>query len=742
MRTNNLGDVALSTASRKREKFNLTHDVNTTCGFGETQPLVCRLLPPNTKTTCGVESLVRLAPMLSPTFGRMNLKFWHYFVGMSDLGPRFAAMMAQEPISRGSLTYKPTVVPNISLKYLSSLVLCGAFCTIYQCSSDNSQTDDSLNASVWETYKYIDDSSTINSIMSDLSPNLLYNQTLPEFGAYTGTAIKMELLFPNGNNNGIIPLGNPSLDATFFLESPAFDADGVPYEWTPVTLDGADYVITKQVGNRWLSFAFRLSAFGKRIRKILLGCGYQVNFNSDINVNAMPLFAYFKAYFDVFGLTLYQGYETTPCAKLLTDIDIHNTPNISDYYRNNDTNWWSFVFDLGCCWVTDPQDFVSAHTSTNAVSPSITPQFKNSFVDVSQTPNITTIDSTTETNIAQKNGHSYIDNIVHGHLDSELLKRLYRWTNRNTIAGRRIAELLKAQGLGAYMDECKPNFIGHSQVEINVNDVTATAETFKPDGATAQNLGSYAGKGIGYGDSKTFTYENSEFGYWVTLCAVVPSSGYCQAIDGNNLCVDKFEFYNPEFDGLGMELDQKVNVVGSLDWVSPRDGSLDGGFGYIPRYSSLKVAHNKMNGDFSLRGSRSAYLPYTLDKIIDVGERFVEPTANGNGKKWIATKMLRPVDLPMAGNSWRFNSRYPWLNNFKRIFVDSGALVDNRYALRTAYKDMHTLMNYEITGNMYDDFMVHNIVKFIEFAPMLPISESFETYDEETEKPDTAIGKA
>ena len=57
MKTSNLGNVAVSTATRKREKFNLTHDVNTTCGFGETQPLVCRLLPPNTKSKMSVETI-------------------------------------------------------------------------------------------------------------------------------------------------------------------------------------------------------------------------------------------------------------------------------------------------------------------------------------------------------------------------------------------------------------------------------------------------------------------------------------------------------------------------------------------------------------------------------------------------------------------------------------------------------------------------------------------------------------
>lgn len=741
MKTSNLGNVAVSTATRKREKFNLTHDVNTTCGFGETQPLVCRLLPPNTKSKMSVESLVRLAPMVSPTFGRISLKFWHYFVGISDLIQSFAGMMSQEPVNLGGSTYKPTAVPYIGLNHLSAIVLCGAQCTIYECSSENTNPDDSKLNALWETYKYIDDSARCAQIMADLNANIRTGHSFPEFGGYQGTALRLELINPTGNNNAWIPLANPDGLTSFFLQSPAFDSDGVPIEWQPVSLEGADYVIIRQVNNKTYAFAFRLSAFGKRLRKILLGCGYQVNFSSSKNVSMLPLFAYFKAYFDVFGLTLYQGWETTNCAVILKRVDAQHLPDMLHWYTNNAHEFWSFIYDLGCCWVTDPQDFVSAHMTTNAVSPAISTTFKNSFVDVTNTPNITTIDSTDETGLTQDNGHSYIDDIAHGQLDSELLKRLYRWTNRNTIAGRRLAELMKLQGLGDYMDSCKPSFIGHSEVNINVNDVTATAETFKPDGKTAQNLGSYAGKGIGYDDSKTFEYENSEFGYWVTLCAVVPEAGYCQSVDGNNFCIDKFDFYNPEFDGLGMEMDSKLNVVGSLDWSSGFDGNLDGGFGYIPRYSSLKIAHNKMNGDFNLRGTRSAYLPYTLDKIIDVGERLVERDGDSD-KRYIVTKQFLPTRFPTAGNVWRFNSRYPWLNHFKRIFVDNSELIETLYQQRVAYKDEHTLKNLEIAGNMYDDFLVHNIVKLISYAPMLPISESFETYDEEIEKPNTAIGKA
>lgn len=66
MKTNTLGKVKMQSSVRPRSRFDLTHNVNTTFGFGETQPLSCRLLVPGTKSICSNESLIRLAPMVSP----------------------------------------------------------------------------------------------------------------------------------------------------------------------------------------------------------------------------------------------------------------------------------------------------------------------------------------------------------------------------------------------------------------------------------------------------------------------------------------------------------------------------------------------------------------------------------------------------------------------------------------------------------------------------------------------------
>ena len=300
-----------------------------------------------------------------------------------------------------------------------------------------------------------------------------------------------------------------------------------------VSLSGADYVITKR-GNsgRWYSFAFKLSDFGKRLRKILLGCEYQINFaDNGGELDALPLFAYFKAYYDTFGLTLLTNFDTTYARKWQTRAEFDNHVNFGDDLRNGDDLAWRFINDLGNLWVTVSQDYVSAHIASTAVSPSI--DMKSRFIDVKMPSNIEQVDSANgnpDLSLAGMNGHSFINGIEHGELDAEYLKRLYRWTNRNTIAGKKIEALLRAQGLGDFCDKCESTFIGYDEVGLTISDVVATSDTFNPETNDGSPLGAYGGRGLAYLHGEKHVYFNREVGYWVSLIAVVPESGYCQAV--------------------------------------------------------------------------------------------------------------------------------------------------------------------------------------------------------------------
>lgn len=827
MKTNNIGKVSIAASKRKRARFNLSHDVNTTCGFGEVQPLMCRHMVPNSKLVVDPKQLIRLAPMVAPTFGRMRYQSFASFIPFSDLSENFAAMMAQTSVSRGGKTFIPKRVPSMELCNLSALCLVGAQITIYSRMEYGSASNvyNSLPVSQWDLsagsikYPAFGYASPLAShfVAQGTTSSLPPGAFLDVFGFDNVACGWLELGWllngPNafrakgsvsGNANAnklFIPVTNPTI-ASFFDYQPDNESSVLMksnhYPFAPVSLDGADYLISHEVSYlestsstattpSRVIFAIKLSSFGKRIRKILQGLGYQINFGSSEQVSIYPLFAFYKAYFDSFGLTLFQNWQSTNASKLLTWFDYENkfadvvstssrgdwSDNYLDaaFWRSSESAsnanpitddtitriLWGFFVDLGNTFATESQDYVSAHIASTAVSPKL--GLSSEFIDVdSLGAKITEVDSSAGSSNEPVNSHAYINQMFHGNLDSEYLKKLYKWTNINTIAGRRIAELLRAQGLGAYVDECRSNFIGTYNLPLDINDVTSTADTQTVADDSGAVLGQYAGKSVSFGKGRKWSWETSEDGYFVVLSVLMPQSGYCQAVDGSLFCLDKLDYYNPEFDGLGMEATRRLQIVGTSNCVSTAD---DGGqsanygvfdkwaknFGFIPRYSSLKVANNVMNGDFNLRSTRTKFLPYTMDKFIDIDSQQVIAieTMKQNSQDVNVYKIgegLALSDLPTANPVWRFVARYPWLENYNRIFVDVGSN-QMQYLGELNGGIYGSSAWFDLCSQQEDNFLVHNVLNVQYYAPMLPVEDSFETLQEGNEgKANTGMTKA
>ena len=90
-----LGQIATQTAFKARSRFNLDHDYNTTLTFGETQPSFIREMIPGSKLEVKTNSLVRLPPMLAPTFGRMKIENRSHFIPISSLVKHFQDIPAK-----------------------------------------------------------------------------------------------------------------------------------------------------------------------------------------------------------------------------------------------------------------------------------------------------------------------------------------------------------------------------------------------------------------------------------------------------------------------------------------------------------------------------------------------------------------------------------------------------------------------------------------------------------------------
>lgn len=782
MKNNTLSKVQIDSSKRPRKRFNLAYDVNSTASWGDLQPHVCKFMYPNTKNVLQSESLVRLAPMLAPTFGRVQLKQFHQFVDVEDIYPPFAALMSQTSYT-GKSTYVPQCVPRVPLAYLSLFAFAGCRMTCYYKSS----ADEDFSTA---TLYYVDSTTLPNGAREafdnyigaagELSLNchshprsnvystkyyLPFNYTSGNWFNACGLLSPFSRAFimkcagenPTSDKRLLplyLPIANTFLDPYNRLATgyDFFDYmnDGLAYNSDVVTLEGADYVVQRQItvgsgtSQHTISvyMACRFSSLGKRIRKHLLGLGYQINLESCELVSLLPLMADYKAYYDMFGIQQLNNFEDTTLAKLIQHISFNNyseysTRLIGDTLAGDDALWTSIgylkglLFDVGESWYTDEQDFVSAHQRQTTFGPRasgdgiFTPAIRAGAVPVYNF-------AIGESALDKEAGFNADTYNYFTHVDVELLKRLYRWSNSQSVAGKQIADALRAQGYQSYVDSCHSNFIGSDESMIVINDVVSTADTYSSDSHKGAILGEYGGKGIGYSNGDSFVYETDKFGYWIGFFVIVPKSGYSQGIDATLTDTDKFSFYNPEFDGLGFQLDTKSVVCESLSFTDEAHAQTDPlSFGFVPRYSEWKVSKNISNGDFSLRGTRNTYQPYCLDKEIPVGERRIALIDGALGQEnttWSLEKLFTSGDLPVAGQIWRYVGRYPWLGNYDRIFANfNGSSLYERLqeVYRTGGLDANMCL-----ANSYDNFLIHFIVNLQSYAPMLPIEETFGTDDD------------
>lgn len=761
---NVFGKVIVDTGDIKRSKFSLNHQVSTSMDIGELQPLCCRLLKPKSKTICKGRHLVRLDPMVAPSVGSLKQKTWHHFVGMSELTRKFSALLTKQLVSGSTTFFRPQNLPYMTLSDISALCLIGADYTLYVHDPSASETADSADT-YWRSFTN-ETSATATACVNFINGAYNPSFTATSFPSFSGGAVNLQLFFGNQfPANSWLPCGRTS-SAQFFHRNGAF-TDTSADSWSEVPLNSADYVVRQQYTNAGVTYqlciAVRLSAFGKRIRKILIGCGYRINFlAASKNMSLMPLFAYYKAYFDSFGLCLFDSWESSRAKLLLERFDVGLLSNLSINQGIGDNELFlQFVCaELGRTYVSEDYDYISAHQSqdvyqnnSGAADGDKARGFVNNIVlnTPGSTNGVTGIGQTAQlvqgTAVQSATGHVYINRTNHTEVDAELLKILYKWTNRETAAGRRIAELLRAGGYGRYVDEQKSNFIGYEELDIDIVDVNATADSSNTIVGANSTLGEYVGKGVGVtkqGDIKSFEFENDEFGYWITLSAIVPESGFCQGVDPLNEVISADQFYSQEFDGLGMELEDFTIVKGDTDWQNRLEaaevGRFTASFGMVPRHSRWKVSHNIVNGDIDLRSTRAGNLPFMLDKFISVGDRECKLVATTNTtSRYRAVKGLQMSDLPIGGYAWRFLNRFPWLNNFDRIFADLSTDVAR---FQQVIQGVITMGNYEYCAYGRDHFNVFNWFDMVTYSGMKPISESYGTTDENDGNGDTTMSRA
>lgn len=163
-------------------------------------------------------------------------------------------------------------------------------------------------------------------------------------------------------------------------------------------------------------------------------------------------------------------------------------------------------------------------------------------------------------------------------------------------AKKDVASQIKALFGENYNDPHDPVYLGSYSTNVNIDDVTATAAG--EVGASSSILGELAGK-VKQGDNKNGVFERSfdDDGIVIGVHYVMPRNNY----DSNRLSrwntkVSRFDYYYPQFDGLGYQPVLSYERYLTLNLV--RDGYPTSLFGFAPRYYEYKQRTNEVHGSF------------------------------------------------------------------------------------------------------------------------------------------------
>lgn len=672
-------NVKIAFDNDKRYYHDLGHDVSTTMDYGFVTPLHMRMMLPKSKAKFKLNSFVRLAPVAIPAFGRLSLKSYSRFVAFTDLLHNFESLLSATSYRGSGSSYIPTAVPYLTQKELTRFLMFFSTPTVYNYSDQNSSQGE-----IEFTDVYLDSSATKANVLDYITLNSQMTNCLSSF-----------------------------------MSAPATSA----HSQNVTTYSDADLFFVNEQSKKIVTF--KLSRSGKNLMKVFKGFGFQPG-GSDQKISLLYPAAYYKAWFDQFCPLRDATWKDTSWHALFETIEQNNNSHASLITL---TNLWLSLASIRNCYYTSDVDFISAHIDGTAVSSS------NSILQVNSgdfgSQNIGTNNTHSQPTYATNNNP-----VTNNRLDAVKLRALSilnKFVNKNTQFGGKVSAYLKAHYGADYLDDNTSGYIGQSSINIEISDVMSNADTWNGQSGAAsigEVIGSYAGKGVGYGAGDTLTYTAPTFGIWVTFAAIVPQATFVQSINPELSMTGRFDFPSSTFDALGFETSPKSIAFGCNELLE--SGSIDAdystGLGNVPRYSASKVSQCIMNGDMSLRSTRELMSRYTLDRFITPNDMVSDDDAlypGPSSKQTWTWNYWYPGNI-VAGTFWRYVGKEEFLGNFNRIFSNIG--VDE---FHENYDPQMPSQIYEIYNPMADNFIVHNVIEFGVTNYLKPLSESFDTGAEE-----------
>lgn len=666
----------------KRNKLNMSADVNATFDFGVVQPSYCTIMSKNDHLSLTLRQLVRLAPMPTPSFARIALHNKGVFVPWSDVFPAYDALLAHVNVKTSSKDspYIPESITCISPKVLLLFIF-----QKFAIFSARKVTRDNAGRAV------LSDALTFSELAT------AHDKFCDTFGRWSNQIVSI------------------------------FSTSVLYAEYPDMTIDAADYVI-EDTTNEYFYF-FKLSNAGKRLVNIFQGLGYSLDLNNSDLVSFLPALAFYKAWFDVYAPKRTLTWSNTTAFKIINDVYENNTFNLDEAIINDtevmDKKWIvMFLTELSECFVTAPDDFVSIHSKNPLNDASVFDLGKDMSVPafndtVSQPKEVNEFEQTKVGSPVGLNTNSSDmqkgDNFFITQFSLNLLKSLSKHLNKASVLGKRVDAILSSlysSGTSSeFFDSTRPLF--DMVTDCSIDDVFNTTQNYDQGG---EDLGSYAGRGIG-SSKDSFGFDANASGIFIVLSSVVPKSSYFQGTAPYLYGLTRYTLPNPQYDALGLEVtplacieDNRGNYTNSAE---SSDVQLTGkGFGFIPRYSGFKVHRNTVMGDMAHRSTRNSYEPYFLDKILTPFEFKI--STDSEGKTVVARSKY---DLPeTASEEFRYLNKKDYMGDYNRLFYNRGV-----FGISVQDKPVY----------VHDDnFIVQSVFDVTQTTVLKPIEQSFDTYDD------------
>lgn len=338
---------------------------------------------------------------------------------------------------------------------------------------------------------------------------------------------------------------------------------------------------------------YKFTKKGRMVYDILVGLGYRINWtNTDTsNFSLLPILCYFKVLCDWY---YHNQYMVVNYADKLRESLAYGTS-----ITQNDLN---FIFDqigtVSCQY--DNDYFSSAFNNANGPSADAT-NFSISNNDTSSN-DVSTSPAGNAVIVPDMSSGTAISKINQFAIDA--LKSLSDYLKRHQLAGSQAVDRFASRfGIKLSSEQLQKSiYLGTDDVKLQIGDVynqsAGTASTNVP-------LGEYAGKGMGYGNNGTWTFNSTEFGLFIVVTNIVPRVGYVQGVKRHTMHMTPLDFYTPEFDGLGNQAIAMKEICLPKDnsiianWLSAAR-SLDSNsvYGFTPRYAEYKFGLDYLSGNY------------------------------------------------------------------------------------------------------------------------------------------------